>query len=60
MPRSKPATASTFQLASADVQIVQPAESRPDGPKPQTPADIINARGFWGDAPAAAKQATPA
>jgi uncharacterized protein YcbK (DUF882 family) len=28
-------------------------------PKPQTPADIINARGFWGDTPAAAKQATP-
>jgi uncharacterized protein YcbK (DUF882 family) len=60
MPRSKPAAASTFQLASADVQIVQPAKSRPDEPKPQTPADIINARGFWGDAPAAAKQATPA
>lgn len=29
-------------------------------PKPQTPADIINARGFWGDAPATPKQATPA
>ena len=28
--------------------------------KPQTPADIINARGFWGDAPATPKQATPA
>ena len=27
-------------------------------PKPQTPADIINARGFWDDVPA--KQATPA
>jgi hypothetical protein len=29
-------------------------------PKPQTPADIINARGFWDDAPATPKQATPA
>ena len=29
-------------------------------PKPQTPADIINARGFWGDEPATPKQATPA
>jgi hypothetical protein len=28
--------------------------------KPQTPADIINARGFWDDAPATPKQATPA
>ena len=65
VPRSKPATASTFQLASADVQIVQPAtpkqaEATPAEPKPQTPADIINARGFWGDAPATPKQATPA
>ena len=29
-------------------------------PKAQTPADIINARGFWGDAAATPKQATPA
>jgi uncharacterized protein YcbK (DUF882 family) len=29
-------------------------------PKPTTPADIINARGFWGDAPTTANQATPA
>ena len=28
-------------------------------PKPQTPADIINARGFWGDAPTTANQPTP-
>jgi uncharacterized protein YcbK (DUF882 family) len=63
MPRSKPA--STFQLASADMQIAQPAKSKPAAAdkaeaKPQTPADIINARGFWGDTPAAPKQATPA
>jgi uncharacterized protein YcbK (DUF882 family) len=76
MPRSKPAVAATFQLASADAQIVQPAKpkqaaladqpaapaSAPASPeaKPQTPADIINARGFWGDAVATPKQATPA
>lgn len=68
VPRAKPAAAATFQLASADAQIVQPAKSRQPAPaaspkaeaKPQTPADIINARGFWGDAPATPKQATPA
>jgi uncharacterized protein YcbK (DUF882 family) len=68
MPRAKPQAGSTFQLASADVQIVQPAKSRQAAaasaekaePKPQTPADIINARGFWGDAPTKPKQATPA
>jgi uncharacterized protein YcbK (DUF882 family) len=64
VPRSKPAAASTFQLASADMQTVQPgkpsqAEAASAEPKPQTPADIINARGFWGDAPATPKQATP-
>jgi uncharacterized protein YcbK (DUF882 family) len=66
MPRVKPAAAATFQLASADVQIVQPAKAgqaasaQKAEPKPQTPADIINARGFWGDDAATPKQATPA
>jgi uncharacterized protein YcbK (DUF882 family) len=66
MPRSKPLKASTLQLASADVQIVQPGKSKPAPSaqkaesKPQTPADIINARGFWGDTPATPQQATPA
>ena len=68
MPRAKPQASSTFQLASADAQIVQPAKPRQAAaasaekaePKPQTPADIINARGFWGDAPTKPKQATPA
>jgi uncharacterized protein YcbK (DUF882 family) len=65
MPRSKPSAAATLQLASADAQIVQPAKPKPapSAPaekaeaKPENPADIINARGFWSDAP---KQATPA
>lgn len=65
MPRAKPA-GSTFQLASADAQIVQSGKSRQAAPadkadaKPQTPADIISARGFWGDTPASPKQATAA
>ena len=73
MPRSKPSVAAIFQLASADAQIVPAPKAKQAGPadkpaasadksepKPQTPADIINARGFWGDAPATPKQATPA
>jgi uncharacterized protein YcbK (DUF882 family) len=64
-PRAKPAAA-TFQLASADAQLVQPARAKQAASsqkaeaKPQTPVDIINARGFWGDTPATPKQATPA
>ena len=66
VPRSKPAPA-TFQLASADVQIPVAGPAKPAAPAPsakpearaETPADIINARGFWGDTPVAAKQATP-
>jgi uncharacterized protein YcbK (DUF882 family) len=37
-----------------------PAAADQSEPKPQTPADIINARGFWTDLPATPKQATPA
>ena len=65
MPRSKPSAAAAFQLASADAQIVQPAKpgqvaAASAEAKPETPADIINARGFWSDAATAPKQATPA
>ena len=73
MPRTKPAGV-TLQLAAADTQVSQPARAKPPAAsdntearieakseaKPQTPADIINARGFWGDIPATPKQATPA
>lgn len=66
-PRAKPQIAATLQLASADAQIVAPPKPKPapvaDKPatgKPETPADIINARGFWDDVPAAPQQATPA
>jgi hypothetical protein len=60
IPRSKPRATATFQLASADVQVAQPGKSQQAEAKPQTPADIINARGFWGDDAATPKQATPA
>ncbi len=67
-PRAKPHFAATFQLASADSQQVQSAKPKQipaataekTEPKPQTPADIINARGFWDDIPMTPKQATPA
>ena len=64
-PRAKP-VAAALQLASADAQIVAPPRPKPApvadksaAGKPETPADIINARGFW-DTPATPQQATPA
>jgi uncharacterized protein YcbK (DUF882 family) len=70
-PRVKPQMAAAIQLASADAQIVaapkpkpapvadKPAAGKSADNKPETPADIINARGFW-DTPATPQQATPA
>jgi uncharacterized protein YcbK (DUF882 family) len=67
-PRAKPIA--MIQLASADAQIVPAPKTKtesskpaavvqaPAEPKTETVSDIINARGFWGDAPAAT-QATP-
>lgn len=74
LPRAKPAAAATYQVASADTQTIalaSPAANRAATarttsttasaePKPQTPADIINARGFWGEESSKPKQATPA
>ncbi|WP_315795772.1 DUF882 domain-containing protein [Bradyrhizobium sp. SZCCHNRI3043] len=66
--------ANALQLASADAQsAAQPAATKPEtksettsavGSKsrdgaPQSVADIINSRGFWGDNPGTPKQATP-
>jgi uncharacterized protein YcbK (DUF882 family) len=75
-PRAKPQIATTLQLAAADMQAVQSAKAKPAAPatadgaeaksaassdaKPQSVADIINARGFWGELAAAPQQATPA
>ncbi len=61
--RVKSRAGATFQLASADVLIAQPPKPKQDAPaeaNAQTVADVINARGFWGDNPATPKQATPA
>ena len=62
--------ASAIQLAAADSQLVQQtpatqaaATGSGTPPRqetaPQSVADIINARGFWGDNPATPTQATP-
>jgi len=66
-PRAKPRIIAALQLASADAELTQADKPKPadqassdDGAaKPQTPEDIINARGFWGNIPAPAKQPTP-
>ncbi len=68
LPRAKPATAASYQVASADDVVRPPApipakmESKAESePRFRTPADIINSRGFWGDTPPTQpKQATPA
>src|SRR5689334_19557396 len=63
-PRAEVAAA--LQLASADSQIVQVPKAKPapvaDNAESrlETPADIINARGFWDDSASAPKQATAA
>jgi hypothetical protein len=62
--RTKSKALAAFQLASADsqVSVAKPApadNADASGTRPQTPAEIINARGFWGDAapnPATAAQ----
>ena len=52
-PKAKPESSlRRKQVAQASVDKAEP--------KPQTPADIINSRGFWDDPPATANQATPA
>ena len=70
LPRAKPQFAAAIQLAAADAQMIPMPKAKPpvqDAEKaadksearPQSPADIINARGFWGD-DAAPKQASEA
>jgi uncharacterized protein YcbK (DUF882 family) len=64
-PRAKPQLVAAFQLASADAQLAAPQKLRQAaadtaGAMPQTPADIINARGFWGDEASETKPATSA
>jgi uncharacterized protein YcbK (DUF882 family) len=71
VPRAKPGA--TMQLASANAEIVPAPKAKQAAPvaektepkpqtdsKLQTPADIINARGFWDNIPVTPQQATPA
>lgn len=63
VPRAKPHLAAALQLASADSQLIQAAPPEPavatdSDARPQTPAEIIDARGLWDDHPGEAKQAT--
>ena len=59
-PRAKPQVAAALQLASADLQAVQPPKAKPAPAaaeaKPETVTDIINARGFWGDGAGTSKE----
>lgn len=66
LPRAKPQFASTIQLAAADADVVRakgkagpPAAEKAES-RFETPADIINSRGFWGEDAATPKHATPA
>lgn len=58
LPRSKPAGATSYQVASADSKTVALARPQPelkpvpaDEYAPQSPIDVINARGFWDNEP---------
>ena len=53
-PKAKP------EVNKPEAKQVAQASADKAEPKPQTPADIINSRGFWDDPPATANQATPA
>jgi uncharacterized protein YcbK (DUF882 family) len=59
LPRAKPAGAASYQVASADTKTVPLPKPQPalkpvpaDEYAPQSPVDIINARGFWDNEPA--------
>ena len=59
LPRAKPPGAAAYQVASADSKTVALARQQPelkpipsDEYAPQSPIDIINARGFWDNEPA--------
>jgi uncharacterized protein YcbK (DUF882 family) len=59
LPRAKPPGAANYQVASADSRTVALARPQPalkpvpaDEYTPQSPVDIINARGFWDSEPA--------
>jgi uncharacterized protein YcbK (DUF882 family) len=47
-PKAKPASAPA-EKAEVKPETAAPETAKPETTKPETPADIINARGFWGD-----------
>lgn len=65
LPRAKPARAASYQVASAAApqEVAPPTAVRRQvaqaEPRPQTPADIINARGFWDEHFEEPQQAAP-
>jgi uncharacterized protein YcbK (DUF882 family) len=66
VPRAKPQIMATIQLAAADAQLIPAPKAQPPvqadntEAKPQSAADVINDRGFWGDQPASAKPVSQA
>jgi uncharacterized protein YcbK (DUF882 family) len=67
LPRAKPAGVANYRLASAEARPALRAEPKPalrptpnDEYAPQSPVDIINARGFWDNEPAPKQPATEA
>jgi uncharacterized protein YcbK (DUF882 family) len=67
LPRAKPPGAANYRLASAEARPAVRAEPKPalrpvpnDEYAPQSPVDIINARGFWDNEPAPKQPATEA
>src|SRR5438105_2682235 len=57
VPASKGKSESKSEQNKAEQNQAAQASTEP---KPQTPADIINSRGFWDDVPRTANQASPA
>jgi uncharacterized protein YcbK (DUF882 family) len=60
---ANPAPSAKSESAKTDANQTdanQTDANQTDAKPPETPADIINARGFWGDSPTTPKQATPA
>jgi hypothetical protein len=55
-----PASKAKAEVNKPEAKQVAQASVDNAEPKPQTPADIINSRGFWDDPPATANQANPA
>ena len=58
-PKQRTPSANDKAEAKPEIKPETKSEAKPET-RPETPADIINARGFWGDDPATPKQAMPA